>query len=580
MNTVMQSFVFFPTDPSKNPLAINQAGSRGYNITDTALLEIERDGVVDLFSYFNSLSIEKWRRYTTSADIFLTLVGHGVMQVSFYETSKDHGKILISSQDISINNEKVTFAVVPSSEAVLISVLIISKGRSTVSSMSWETNSKPERTVKVAAVVTCFNRPLEVREMIARIRKDWLGELAPENFEMLIVNNGDNIEVESCDRVTVVSNKNLGGAGGFTRGLIESQNRDVTHVLFMDDDASCELESVKRTINFLKLSKDQTTCMAGAFLYSHNSCVQFEKGALFSRDGRGWSSNGHLLDLSKASSVLISEEDKQNNYGGWWYFCFPIKEAKKLPFPYFVRGDDVDFALANCMNIVTLNGVATWSEDFGFKNGPVVEYLAMRSWIALTLTYCRGFIAMLRFYKIILRAVSLSMALGNYDAIWAISAALRDVAKGPVFFAKNPAPFQRLKKVSVRRNIVKSANHLLRKEVLPIVRWYDHILVYLTVFGLLVPNFLRLEMDTFSFPHWTYSFKNAYKLKWIRMVNAEGQIFVYKSFTLGLRSFLIFAYSTIIFFIKYPFVVDDFRNGSDKYRSEAYWKRELELMDT
>lgn len=44
-------------------------------------------------------------------------------------------------------------------------------------------------------------------------------------------------------------NKNVGGSGGFTRGMIESirQKPKATHVLLMDDDVVVLSESIKRT---------------------------------------------------------------------------------------------------------------------------------------------------------------------------------------------------------------------------------------------------------------------------------------------------------------------------------------------
>ena len=57
--------------------------------------------------------------------------------------------------------------------------------------------------------------------------------------------------------VEIVTNPNLGGAGGFARGLWEHRRRgQATHVLFMDDDVAFEPEVIARTVAFLRFAAD------------------------------------------------------------------------------------------------------------------------------------------------------------------------------------------------------------------------------------------------------------------------------------------------------------------------------------
>ncbi len=51
------------------------------------------------------------------------------------------------------------------------------------------------------------------------------------------------------------------------RGLIEAGKiNDVKHVIFMDDDGSCEIESICRTHAFLLMAKDKNTVVTGCML--------------------------------------------------------------------------------------------------------------------------------------------------------------------------------------------------------------------------------------------------------------------------------------------------------------------------
>ena len=47
------------------------------------------------------------------------------------------------------------------------------------------------------------------------------------------------------------------------------------------------------------------------------------------------------LDLRYIHDLLVNEEEEHIDYGGWWFFAFPIKDIKNYAFPYFVRGDDI-----------------------------------------------------------------------------------------------------------------------------------------------------------------------------------------------------------------------------------------------
>ena len=76
-------------------------------------------------------------------------------------------------------------------------------------------------------------------------------------MRLQVVDNARNLELEPTNAVvtTVVPNRNLGGAGGFARGLMELRDEGwATHVLFMDDDVTFEPEIVARIIALLSFA--------------------------------------------------------------------------------------------------------------------------------------------------------------------------------------------------------------------------------------------------------------------------------------------------------------------------------------
>ena len=101
-------------------------------------------------------------------------------------------------------------------------------------------------------------------------------------FRVTIVDNGRNLELPPGDglSVRVIPNPNLGGAGGFARGLMHARNDGwTTHVLFMDDDITMEVESVVRAIALFRYATDPRLCVHGAMISEEIPWMQFEAGS-------------------------------------------------------------------------------------------------------------------------------------------------------------------------------------------------------------------------------------------------------------------------------------------------------------
>lgn len=107
-----------------------------------------------------------------------------------------------------------------------------------------------------------------------------------------VIDNGRTLVSEqwNSDKITIHPNKNVGGAGGFTRGMIESmeQPENITHVLLMDDDviycpgnASDELYCL---LSMLKSEFDEYF-VSGAMLCYEAMNIQHEDVGFVHADG-------------------------------------------------------------------------------------------------------------------------------------------------------------------------------------------------------------------------------------------------------------------------------------------------------
>lgn len=236
------------------------------------------------------------------------------------------------------------------------------------------------RDVHVAAVITTFRRDAEVQASCARL--DAYMKANPdvaERFSLTVVDNGGATDAVPFDGARVIKNRNLGGAGGFTRGLLEAKDGGrATHVLFMDDDAEFFAENLRRTIAALRLARDPRAAIAGAMIPARERWKIWENTALFDKLCIPLQKDVNLRRFEQVLGMTRPLGRLENRYAGWWYFCFPLAQVKKLPFPFFVRGDDVFFSLANDFDIRTLTGVASHQDDFVSKRSPLTAYLDSR----------------------------------------------------------------------------------------------------------------------------------------------------------------------------------------------------------
>jgi GT2 family glycosyltransferase len=231
-----------------------------------------------------------------------------------------------------------------------------------------------------------------------------------KDIEVLVVDNSGDGELSAkigeMEHVRVISQQNLGGAGGFTRGIYEvarnhsaasaanSEDHPEPYILLMDDDIEFEPEIIQRTMALLERA-DGRTCISGQLFNIHSPHELFEAGATFGeRKPFDWKV---LLETVSSDDLSQWEKHTKNHpidYGGWWYFCFPLRAVAEvgLPLPLFIRGDDVDYGrrLVDAgYRIVSPEGIGVRHETFDARYGTWVFYYETRNCLILLATSYR-----------------------------------------------------------------------------------------------------------------------------------------------------------------------------------------------
>lgn len=402
-------------------------------------IHFQAGGQVSFDTFFNGVSVQAWKNNCDIGSLKLGLIGTGRFLVRIGVHRIGYASYWLEEKTITLSDEPSYIDVSSWSDIdtgmIYFAMHALESG--TLKQGFWATDSAPRHEVKLGIAITHFNRKKQVLPAIARIHDELLTDPAyAGKIQLIVVDNSQNITAEDLGErsqgIQILPNKNLGGSGGFTRGLLHLKEAGgFTHCLFMDDDASCEIDSIKRAYQILAYGKIERLAVAGSLLRELEPYRLFEKGALF--DGLCHPLKTGM-DMRSINDLLFAEViDRTPDYGGWWFFAFPIDGVREYAFPFFVRGDDIRFGLSNRFPICTMNGIGCWGEDFAVKSGALPLYLDTRNHLLYALVNNNK----KRALQIARHFVMRQLYSYNYASAKAARMAIQHVMKGPAFFTNN-----------------------------------------------------------------------------------------------------------------------------------------------
>lgn len=410
----------------------------------TETLSFEQRTVVHFDSYFNALNIGKWHASCQPKGLYLGLLGRGRVLVKVFHAIPDRSWELLCDAPHTLSPMSEILIDLSQYSKTAVTGMIyfelhaISQGVQLLGAR-FAVPGRINPAVRLCLSITTFKREAEVENTARRMAAWFKTADFADQMHLNIVDNGNSAEIIESDKITRIPNANLGGAGGFTRGLIEGDKAGFSHVLFMDDDASIPMEALHRAYAMLTLSKDPKLAVSGAMISNSDKWRMWENGAIFDRYCRPQFSGVDLRDWTQVMNMEFASASYRSPkmYGGWWFFAFPVKEVTHYPFPFFVRGDDINFSLANDFHITTINGVVSFAEDFSDKESPMTLYLDLRNHFVQHLTLEKMEIGPLNIAKIGIGFFLRNIAKFQYETADALLMAWNDVLKGPEFFAEN-----------------------------------------------------------------------------------------------------------------------------------------------
>ena len=212
--------------------------------------------------FFNLFDMHKWKKYTIVRDIRLCISWRGECRIRIYTESgeADFAKEYLKKSLKDGGGQEPEFECtiqLPENDDeryYWFSVEMLSKDAGIVRAV-YESADAPSHDIHLAANICTYRREAYVRRNVRLLQSQLIDrDTSPLHgkLDVYVIDNGQTLEDDfSSSSVHLFKNKNTGGTGGFTRGILEI-NRErkltgATHVIMLDDDALIEPEAFVRT---------------------------------------------------------------------------------------------------------------------------------------------------------------------------------------------------------------------------------------------------------------------------------------------------------------------------------------------
>ncbi|WP_193107145.1 glycosyltransferase [Brachybacterium sp. FME24] len=223
-----------------------------------------------------------------------------------------------------------------------------------IRSVTWSVEADVELP-PVTVVVPTYKRERDATEQVRRFTSMSIVDavVVVDQGGTLATHPGFTLLRASTDAIRLVVQENLGGSGGYARGMLEASQDPGSAVLFSDDDAVISEESLRRMLTYQALTTHPTILGTPLFsakqptrLIAHTETV---RAAVFQ-----WTSADHLHGGAGKDLAGTTPADwsflalrGEANYTGWWGTLFPPGTAAELglPVPLFLKWDDAEYGL-------------------------------------------------------------------------------------------------------------------------------------------------------------------------------------------------------------------------------------------
>lgn len=343
---------------------------------------IEPRNYVSFASYFNAFPAGYWQEHTSQASVQLIVQVSGRCRLSLMRSNAKGNFVEIESRQV--DSTEAVFEVPLNRYAdggwVWFDVQSFEEPVEITDARWVDPSPAPQsaNSNRLAVAITTFNLPDACIRQLERFAA------TPDVLECLgavfLIDQGskrvrdaagfDEVATRLGPLLHVIEQPNLGGSGGFSRGMLESLERpDIEYVLLLDDDAFPEPESIRRAVRFADRT-NRASIVGGHMLNTSAPTLLHSFGERIFTRSFWWDSCDYFLrniDLRINSLRSTRELSKRQDvgYNGWWMCLIPTKVISEigLSMPFFIKWDDAEYGLraaAAGIPTVSLPGMAAW----------------------------------------------------------------------------------------------------------------------------------------------------------------------------------------------------------------------------
>ena len=457
----------------------------------------EYENRVDFDGYFNLFYLEKRKAYTNFAGLYLIFqsVGYSrlllmhdrqvVKEIELEDTEKEY---IVSFPYEEYSDGVFWFSLIKACEEVDKSgeeaETKICKIKGYFSGEISEEHIWP---VNIGIDICTYRREEYVLRNLRQLMEKLLDNPmldAASHVRIYVIDNGKTLKdcpeimkmvEDSKGRIRIEENRNAGGAGGFTRGMLEvirdKEKYGMTHVLLMDDDAVIEPDAVVRTYGLLIGVKEEwkSITVGGGIMRQEFPHMLFCAAETW-KDGfvGNPKKNLDVRDFRMASCGYLTETGHENEwYSGWWCCCYSLDTVRKdnLPIPIFIHCDDVEYCLRNKeQGIVFLNGITVWHRSFDLTLPGANHYYDLRN--ALICLILLQDDVKKKALKFVMRSLTSAAIRLRYEDAELVYRGFLDFLKGPEWLMRqDPSELnQRIRQIAAKSQTLEEICSLLGDE--------------------------------------------------------------------------------------------------------------------
>ncbi|OKL47289.1 hypothetical protein BSR29_06645 [Boudabousia liubingyangii] len=358
---------------------------------DRSSAKFKNAGYTSFGTYFNAFPASYWRRHTVVREVTLRVKTAGQGTLILYRSNAKGDYYRLESHELSgsvTKDFKLPLNNFLDGGWYWFDLKANSNDFELLEGQ-WLVDEKPRlEDPKLTIAITTFNRPTDCALMLKQLSS--YEPLREVLREIVVVDQGnkkvaeeDNYQVAKAllkDQLRVIDQINLGGSGGFSRGMYESLQNNSDFVLLLDDDVRVEPEGMLRALAFGSYTNVPT--IVGGHMFS-----MYQRTFLhaFAETVRAkeflWGPTPGVPDAIDFNKVPLRVNRKLHalapaNYNGWWMCLIPtlVVEEIGLSLPFFIKWDDSEYCLRagkHGVPTVTLPGAAVWHVPWTDKDDSV-----------------------------------------------------------------------------------------------------------------------------------------------------------------------------------------------------------------